>query len=64
MKYLIITIAAVVLVGCGESQQSATPSEAKPEPTTANAPDISIHVAVIGGDIKAVRYHLAAGVRM
>ena len=61
MKYLITTIAALVLVGCGESQQSATPSEAKPEPTTANAPDISIHEAARDGNIEAVKQHLAAG---
>ena len=53
MKQLLITIAALVLVGCATTQQ--------PEPPTANAPDISIHVAVIGGDIKAVRHHLTAG---
>ena len=43
MKNLfLITIAAVVLVGCGESQQ------------TAKAPDISIHNAASGGDIELV----------
>ena len=31
MKHLLITIAAVVLVGCGESQQSGPSSDAKPE---------------------------------
>ena len=46
MKHLLLTtIAAVVLVGCGES-----------EPL-----DISIHNAVIEGDIQAVKQHLAAG---
>ena len=50
MKYLITTIAAVVLVGCGESQESITTQEAKPvdqvaettkpEPPTVKAPDI------------------------
>ena len=53
MQNIIITIAALVLVGCATTQQ--------PEPPTANAPDISIHFAVIGGDIKAVRHHLTAG---
>ena len=57
MKQLLITIAAVVLVGCGESKQS-TPA---PEPTTAKAPDISIHKAVESGNIKAVKQHLDAG---
>ena len=53
MQNIIITIAALVLVGCATTQQ--------PEPPAANAPDISIHIAVIGGDIKAVRHHLTAG---
>jgi len=45
MKYLITTIAALVLVGCGPPK----------------APDISIHKAVIDGNIKAVKQHIAAG---
>ena len=48
MKQLLITIAALVLLGCGESQESAT------------APDISIHIAVIDGNIEAVKQHLDA----
>ena len=48
MKHLLITtIAALVLVGCGKSQQSAPAPEAKPEPPTAKAPDISIHDAAV-----------------
>jgi ankyrin repeat protein len=55
MKHLLLTtIAAVVLVGCGESQS--------PEPTTAKAPAISIHDAAGDGNIEAVKKHLAAGV--
>jgi ankyrin repeat protein len=47
MKQLLITtIAAVLLVGCGESPK---------------APDISIHGAVIVGNIETVKQHLAAG---
>jgi ankyrin repeat protein len=72
MKHLLLTtIAAVVLVGCGEAKQSATSPEAKPvepvaeatqpEPTTAKAPDISIHDAAFKGNIKAVKKHLADG---
>ena len=72
MKHLLITtIAAVLLVGCGESQQLAPAPEAKPvepvaeasqpEPTTAKAPDISIHKAAEDGNIEAVKQHLAAG---
>ncbi|MDP6736975.1 MAG: ankyrin repeat domain-containing protein, partial [Nitrospinaceae bacterium] len=73
MKHpLITTIAAVVLVGCGESQQSAPPAEAKPaeavaeaakpELPTAKVPYISIHFATAEGNIKAVTRHLANGV--
>ena len=71
MKHILITIAAVVLVGCGESQKSAPAPEAKPvepvaeaakpEPPTAKAPDISIHKAAEDGNIEAVKQHLAAG---
>jgi len=73
MKHLLLTtIAAVVLVGCGESQQSSTTPEAnpvepvaeaaKPEPPTAKVPDISIREAVKTGNIEAVKQHLDAGV--
>jgi len=71
MKHLLLTtIAAVVLVGCGESQQSAP----APEPPTAKAPDrtgsspileailnISIHFAAHDGDIEAIKQHIADG---
>ena len=52
MKQLLTTIAAVVLVGCGESQP--------PEPPTAETPDTSILDAAFK-DIEAVKQHLAAG---
>ena len=45
MKYLITTISALVLVGCGP-----------PKP-----PDISIHEAASEGNIEVVKQHLAAG---
>ena len=63
MKQLLITIAAVVLVGCGESQQSAPAPEVKPvEPVVgAKAPAISIYNAAGFGDIEAIKQHLAAG---
>ena len=72
MKQLIITtIAAVVLVGCGESQQTAPSPEskpvepvakaAKPEPPTVEAPDISISEAALNENIEAVKQHIAAG---
>ena len=69
MKHLLLTtIAAVVLVGCGESQQSApTSAEVKPaepvaeaatpEPPTAKAPDISIHEASEEGNIETIKQH-------
>ncbi|MDA7520603.1 ankyrin repeat domain-containing protein [bacterium] len=64
MKHLLLTtIAAVLVVGCGEAQQSAPAPEAKPvEPVAgAKAPDISIHVAAREGNIEAVKQHLASG---
>ena len=60
-QILITTIAALVLVGCGESQQSAPAPEVKPEPVPAKVPNITIHNAVIFGNIQAVKQHLAAG---
>ena len=72
MKHLLLkTIATVVMVGCGESQQSAPAPGANPvEPgaegeqpdlPTAKAPDISIREAVKTGNIEAVKQHLDAG---
>jgi hypothetical protein len=72
MKSILVSIvAAVLVVGCGESQQSAPAPEtkpvepvaeaSKPEPPTAKAPDISIHVAANDGHIEGVKQHLAAG---
>jgi ankyrin repeat protein len=69
MKHLLLTtIAAVVLVGCGESQQSSPAPESKPvaeatqpEPPPAKAPDIPIHDAAMYGSTKTVKQHLAAG---
>ena len=62
MKHLLLTtIAAVALVGCGESQQSVPQAETKPEPSTAKAPEISIHLAAVMGNIEAVKQHLATG---
>ena len=70
MKHILLTtIAAVLVVGCGEAQQSAPQAEpvepiaevAKPEQPTAKAPDISIHAAAEDGNIEAVKQHIAAG---
>jgi len=61
MKYLITTIAAVLLVGCGESQQSATAPEAEPELPKATALGISIQQAAFNENFAAVKQHIAAG---
>ena len=72
MKHLLLTtIAAVLLVGCGESQKSVPSPEVKPvapvaeaaqsEPPTAKAPDISIWDAAAKGNIEVIKQHLAAG---
>ena len=68
---LIAIVATVLVVGCGESQQSAPAPEAKPiepvaeasqpEVPTAKAPDISIHRAARQGEIEGIKQHLAAG---
>ena len=68
---LLTTIAAVLVVGCGESQQPAPAPEAKPaepvveaakpETPTAKAPNIAIHFAAFRGNLEAVKQHLAAG---
>ena len=70
MKSILVSIVAVMLlVGCGESQQSAPQAEpvepiaeaAKPEPPTAKAPDILLIEAAAEGNIEAVKQHLNAG---
>ena len=50
---LIAIVAAVLVVGCGESQP--------PELPTAKAARISIHGAAKAGNIEAVKQHMAAG---
>jgi ankyrin repeat protein len=59
MKHILTTIAAVLVVGCGKSQQSAPAP--KPEPPTAKVPDISIYEAAWKGNIEAIKQHLVAG---
>ena len=48
----------MLVVGCGESQQSAPQAEAKP---VVKAPDISLLDAASAGQIGVVKLHLAAG---
>jgi len=50
LTQILTTIAAVVLVGCGTTQQ-----------VTVQAPDISIHDAAMQGNLEAVKQHIAAG---
>ena len=74
MKYLINTITAMLLMGCGKSQKLSSPAETKPvepvgeasqpEPPKGKAPDISIHQATSAGNIEAVKQHLASGVNV
>ena len=69
MKHLLLTtIAAVVLMGCGESQQSATSPEAKPvaeasqpKPPTIKALGISIHDSARKGNSEVVKQYLVSG---
>ena len=67
MKHLqLTTIAAVLVVGCGESQQSVPQAETKrvepvAEAGKPSAPKIDIHAAIVMGDIEAVKHHIAAG---
>ncbi len=63
MKHLLLTtIAAVLLVGCGESQQSAPAPETNSEPPTTEVSDISLIVAAEDGNIEAVKQNLAEGI--
>ncbi|MBT7026252.1 MAG: ankyrin repeat domain-containing protein [Verrucomicrobia bacterium] len=71
MKHILITtLAAVVLVGCGESQQSPPAPEVKlvepvaeaAKPPTGKTPDTSIHTAARQGKIEAIKQHLTDGV--
>ena len=59
---LIAIVAAVLVVGCGESQQSATAPETNSEPPTTEVSDISLIVAAEDGNIEAVKQNLAEGI--
>ena len=61
MKILLTTIAALLLVGCGESQQSTALTESKSAEPVAEASDISIHEAAALGNIEAVKQFLDSG---
>ena len=63
MKHLLLTtIAAVLLVGCGESQQSSIKVELKSEPPIVKALDISIHDAARDKNIEVLKQHLESGI--
>ena len=76
VKKLLITIAVVLLAGCGKSKKSTPPAESIPVETIAEAanpeaPSISIHDAILkskfGSEVlkeiyfQMIRQHLAAG---
>ncbi len=60
-------ICAAILAGFWMLKSPSEPQEvivaeaAKPEPTTAKAPDIPLWEAAMNGNIEAVKQHLAAG---
>jgi len=59
MKTLITIITVVLLVGCGTTQMQKT---VEPPSVKAESPDISIHEAVMHGNVEVVKKHLAAGI--
>ena len=65
MKQLLITIAALVLVGCVPKKLQKTKAIPiqQAEPLTVKAPEISIYDAAAYGNIEAVKKHLAAGTK-
>ena len=58
MKTLITIITVVLLVGCGTTQTQKT---VEPPSVKVEAPDISIHEAVMLENVEVVKKHLAAG---
>ncbi|MEE2614333.1 MAG: ankyrin repeat domain-containing protein [Verrucomicrobiota bacterium] len=60
-KPILITITAVVLVGCGESQKSPISVESKLVLPASKAPDISIQDAAKEGNFKVIKQHIATG---
>ena len=66
MKQLLITIAAVVLVGCVPKQLQKTKAIPiqQAAPPTAKAPDISIHKFAFDGNIAVVKQLLTDGVNV
>jgi len=62
MKYLITTIAAVVLVGCGASGPPEPPDISTHDAAKKGNPeDVKLHDAAEKGNLEAVKQHLAAG---
>ncbi len=56
MKYILVTITAVLLVACNTTQTS--------ESTTTKSPGLSIHKAAEMGNIDAIKQQLANGINI
>jgi hypothetical protein len=62
MQQLLITIAAVVLVGCGASEPPEPPDISTHDAAKKGNPeDVKLHDAAEKGNLEAVKQHLAAG---
>ena len=61
MKYLITTIVAVLLVGCGETQESASTPEPEPAKSVNSKANKALLNAVNKGEIEAAKQAIADG---
>ena len=63
MKQLLITIAALVLVGCGESQQSSTPAK-KSSPPSTKSPHEEFYEAAERDNLEVLKQNINDGVNI
>ena len=63
MKYLITTIVALVLVGCGNSQQSSTPAKKSSPPSTKSPPE-EFYEAAERDDLEVLTQNINDGVNI